>query len=266
MEVRFPFGHGLSYTRFEYGNIRLSAPRVAFDAPAPGGGGGPADAAAETTAQGAAQGAADVTVDVTVDVTNVGPVAGKEVVQLYVGREPERASAMRPLKELRAFAKVFLEPGESKSVTFTLGKPAFAYHDERIHGLHAPAGVYRVMAGRSSRDIAQVAEVEVAGAAAMPMRVTVNTALADIMRVEGGMELIGSLAGSGLSALEGSESAGGAGAGAGAGGSAAGGEGALGLQMDKMLPNMVPRAFAIFGSLDMTLEQMQELFDAKLNG
>ena len=87
----FPFGFGLSYTTFSYSSLRLSAQEI-----------GPDD-----------------TLQVSVDITNTGQRAGKEIVQLYV--RDEQASLQRPEKELKAFAKVQLEPGERKTVTLSIG-------------------------------------------------------------------------------------------------------------------------------------------------
>ncbi|WCO66824.1 glycoside hydrolase family 3 C-terminal domain-containing protein [Iamia majanohamensis] len=100
LPVRFPFGHGLSYTTFAVGAPTLSAPSFT----------------------------AGSTVEVTVEVTNTGDRAGSEVVQLYV-RPPARTAVPRPAQELRAWAKVHLGPGESTTVTMALGDRAFAWWD-----------------------------------------------------------------------------------------------------------------------------------------
>jgi beta-glucosidase len=100
MSVRYPFGFGLSYTEFDYSDLRLDKSEIAEG---------------------------DV-LTVTVDVTNTGKVAGKEVVQLYVAAE--KGEIIRPVRELRGFEKVWLSPGESKSVTFSLDLRAFSYWDE----------------------------------------------------------------------------------------------------------------------------------------
>ena len=98
-EVLFPFGHGLSYTEFEYSNLRLDKTEM-------------------TDAD---------TLTVTVDVKNVGKLKGKEVVQLYVA--PEKVKMIRPVRELKGFEKIELAPNEKKTVSFTLSKRAFAYWD-----------------------------------------------------------------------------------------------------------------------------------------
>ena len=118
----FPFGHGLSYTTFEYG-----APTVS----------------AKKTADGA--------VSVSVPVANTGTVAGAEVVQFYVS-DPE-ASVDRPVKELKGFCKVWLEPGETKSVSVDLTRASLSYFDAGKHSWTAEPGRFDVLVGASSADI-----------------------------------------------------------------------------------------------------------------
>jgi beta-glucosidase len=121
--VLFPFGHGLSYTRFKYADLELSQPSVDQGQP----------------------------VRVSLSVTNTGAVAGSEVVQLYVN--DIESSVYRPEQELRAFAKVALESGETRSVTFELGDRAFAVYDMTAHAWIVEAGEFEIRAGASSRDI-----------------------------------------------------------------------------------------------------------------
>lgn len=123
MDVLFPFGHGLSYTTFEYSNLRLSQ--------------------TEMTDQD--------TLKVTVTATNTGARAGKTVVQLYVG-DPE-STVLRPVRELKGFEKVELQPGESKDVMFLLDKRAFAYWNEELHDWHVETGEFVIELGQSSRAI-----------------------------------------------------------------------------------------------------------------
>jgi len=118
----FPFGYGLSYTRFEYKNLRVDPREV---------------------------GVAGV-VRVEVEVENVGGVEGDEVVQLYIGRE--YASVTRPLKELKGFKRVSLKPGERKKVVFVLHTDVLAYYDKDMKLVVEP-GEYKVMVGSSSEDI-----------------------------------------------------------------------------------------------------------------
>ena len=119
----FPFGFGLSYTSFDYDSLRLSAQEIS----------------------------PDDTLEVAIDVTNTGQRAGKEVVQVYVRDITSRLH--RPNKELKAFAKVYLEPGESKTVTLTLARDALAYYDDLVHAWVAEAGEFEVLVGSSSQEI-----------------------------------------------------------------------------------------------------------------
>ena len=226
MDVLFPFGHGLSYTRFEYGNLRLGSQRI-------------------TDAD---------TLDVSVDVTNVGPVAGKEIVQLYVAPKTKDDRVARPAKELRAFAKLGLMPGETKTARFTLDKSAFACYDPKAHGLRALPGVYGVMAARSSRDVALEAEVEVAGPAAHApaARATVNTPIRDIMRMEKGPEFMRQMM-SQFPDLQARLSDGGD------------GKNPLAAMFKKMLPEMLPRSLVMMGDGAFTIEMMQAALDKALN-
>jgi beta-glucosidase len=140
MPVLFPFGHGLSYTTFEY-----SAPRVA---------------------KAAYVDNEDVHAEVTV--TNTGKVAGSEVVQLYV--RDVKSSIDRPEKELKGFEKVHLAPGESKTVKFTLDRRAFAYYDVARKDWVVEEGDFELLFGSSSRDLRGSAHVKVSPAVAPPPR------------------------------------------------------------------------------------------------
>lgn len=151
MDVLFPFGYGLSYTTFSYSPVRLSAESIR-----------------DTD-----------TLTVSVDVTNTGEREGKEVVQLYVSAPS--CAVIRPVKELKGFEKVSLKPGETKTVTFTLDKRAFAYWETSIHDWHAPTGSYKLLIGSSSRDIHQSASVEVTSACSLPVHFTPDTCFGDIM-------------------------------------------------------------------------------------
>ena len=119
VEPAFPFGHGLSYTRFEYSNLSLRR--------------------------------SDVGVEVRLRVTNAGSRAGSEVVQVYV-RDVE-SSLNRPDKELKGFDKVELTPGASSEVTVTLGEDAFSYYDPDKGGWVQEPGEFSILVGSSSRDI-----------------------------------------------------------------------------------------------------------------
>ncbi len=121
--VLFPFGHGLSYTTFAYSNPRLSATEITdMD-----------------------------TLTVSVDVTNTGPVAGKEVAQVYV--HDRQSSLRRPYKELKGFAKIALQPGETKTVTITLDFRAFAFYHPGYKQWVAEDGAFDILIGASAADI-----------------------------------------------------------------------------------------------------------------
>lgn len=151
MEVLFPFGHGLSYTSFEYSNLRMSA-----------------DAIWDTD-----------TLTVSVDIKNTGNVTGKEVVQLYV-RNPKK-TAIRPVRELREFAKVFLKPKQTKTVTFTLTKRAFSYFNTEIHDWYVESGEYGIEIAASSRDIRVAGTVTVESTVKLPFHVDFNTTMDELL-------------------------------------------------------------------------------------
>jgi beta-glucosidase len=119
----FPFGHGLSYTKFTYDNLRVE-PR--FFSP-------------------------NTTVTVSVDVANTGLRPGKEAVQLYV--TDRKASLSRPAQELKAFQKIALHPGETKTVVFKLKKEAFSFYDPTRKRWVMEPGLFDLRLGSSSRDI-----------------------------------------------------------------------------------------------------------------
>ncbi|MBQ9927398.1 MAG: glycoside hydrolase family 3 C-terminal domain-containing protein [Lachnospiraceae bacterium] len=154
MNVLFPFGHGLSYTEFAYSNLKLSAESI------------------KDTDE----------LTVFVDVTNTGTREGKEVVQLYVS--DKESFVIRPVKELKGFEKVFLMPGETKTVTFTLNKRSFAYYNTQIHDWHVESGSFTIMIGKSSRDIVVTADVEVHSTVELPVFYTTDTPLGDVIKNE----------------------------------------------------------------------------------
>ncbi|WP_344221177.1 glycoside hydrolase family 3 C-terminal domain-containing protein [Kribbella sancticallisti] len=132
-EVSYPFGHGLSYTTFDYSDLVVE--------------------------QSGSHADGDLAITVKCTVTNTGRRKGKEVVQLYVG-DPE-ASVPRPERELKGFAKVELEPGESVEVGFTLGGRELSFWSELTHGWALEAGRFDFSVGASSRDLRLTASLEV---------------------------------------------------------------------------------------------------------
>lgn len=126
----FPFGHGLSYTTFAYENLRVSPARIKPGASA----------------------------TVSVDVTNTGKRAGDEVVQLYI-HDLQTNMVTRPVKELKGFRRITLQPGEKQSVTFTLTPEALSYLDENMDCV-VEAGLFDIMVGSSSAQV-QTVQLEV---------------------------------------------------------------------------------------------------------
>lgn len=161
MEVLFPFGHGLSYTSFLFSNLKVSQKRM------------------DDTEE----------LQVTVEVKNTGHCAGKEVVQLYVAA-PEDGEVIRPVRELRGFEKVELAPGERKTVSFRLGRRAFAYYDTEISDFRVPTGEYRIEIGRSSRDICLSEAVVVRDTSDKRIPITMDTTLGDILKLSGAKEIV----------------------------------------------------------------------------
>ncbi|MGC4081690.1 MAG: glycoside hydrolase family 3 C-terminal domain-containing protein [Vicinamibacterales bacterium] len=137
IEPLFPFGFGLSYTKFDYSPLRVAS-----------------------TGTGA-----DLTVTVECDVRNAGSRAGAEVVQLYVERVG--ADATRPPQELKAFAKIALAAGESKPVRLTLNARSFATYDPALPGWRLDAAAFRLHVGGSSRDHRQTADYRTPTAAVL---------------------------------------------------------------------------------------------------
>ena len=121
--VQFPFGHGLSYTTFEYSNAKAAKPSM--------------------TASG--------TLKVSVDVANTGDYDGAEIVQLYIA-DPE-ASIDRPAKELKGFEKVFLKAGQKKTVTFEIDAEDLSWFDADKHEWVAEPGEFQALFARSAGDV-----------------------------------------------------------------------------------------------------------------
>jgi len=138
MPVLFPFGYGLSYTAFEYSNAKVSAKNFK-----------------------------DVDgMTVTVDVTNTGNVAGKEIVQVYV--HDQKSGLVRPEKELKGFAKVELQPGETKSVSIQLDFRAFAFYHPEYKQWITEDGDFDILIAASSTDIRQTLTVTLESTLSLP--------------------------------------------------------------------------------------------------
>ena len=151
MEVLFPFGHGLSYTTFEYSSLKISAEEIR-----------------DTD-----------TLKVTATVKNTGSRFGKAVAQLYVG--DVESDALRPLRELKGFAKVALEPGESKEVAFILDKRSFAVWNEQIHDWYVESGDFTIQVGSSSRDLPLCGKVRVESTVELPKTYSMDSIFMDLM-------------------------------------------------------------------------------------
>ena len=151
MAVNFPFGHGLSYTSFAYSNLRLDR---------------------DTMTDGGR-------LTVSVDVTNTGSRAGKETVQLYVADKTD--SVQRPLRELKGFQKLSLEPGETKTAVMELDDRAFSWYSTELGEWYAAPGMYEILIGASSRDIRLSAPVRYETERRLPVRITLNTTVGELM-------------------------------------------------------------------------------------
>jgi beta-glucosidase len=143
----FPFGFGLSYTTFAYSDLQVSATGIR-----------------ETER-----------VSVAVKVKNTGRVAGKEVVQLYVHEQQTRV--VRPEKELKAFAKVTLQPGEEKVVQFDLSRRDFAYYDVSVHDWAVNPGKFDLLVGGSSKDLKLKQTIQMATTETPTQRLNRNSLL-----------------------------------------------------------------------------------------
>ena len=158
MDVLFPFGYGLSYTDFTYSNMKVTV-----------NGKNAADVAVITETD---------EIVVSADITNTGNCDGAEIVQLYI-KNPV-VYEIRPEKELRDFAKVFLKAGETKTVTFTLNARAFSYYETRIHDWYAESGDYEILLASSSRDIRLQDTVSITGSKKIPFVADYVTTCEDV--------------------------------------------------------------------------------------
>lgn len=163
MPVLFPFGHGLSYTRFSYEKMSLSA-----------------DEMLDTD-----------TLKVHVTVRNTGKLPGKEIVQLYVA--DHQTEVTRPLKELKGFAKGLLQPGEAKVFKFELNRRSFAYYDTGLSDWHVRTGTFDILAGASSREIRLRASVRVRSTDEPQKQFTMNSGVGDILECSGGESVLKTL-------------------------------------------------------------------------
>jgi beta-glucosidase len=160
IEPLFPFGYGLSYTTFEYEDLVLDKKEI-FDT--------------------------DI-LSVSVKVKNTGDRAGSEVVQLYVGDVD--SGVVRPIKELKGFEKIELQPGEQKTVTFKLNKRSFAYYDTQISDWHVETGDFVISAGRSSKEILLSERVRITSTTIIPKTYTYHSTMGDLAKNPIGAEIV----------------------------------------------------------------------------
>lgn len=161
LRTQYPFGYGLSYTTFAYGNLRLSASNFK-------------DSDGLT---------------VMVDVTNTGAVTGKEVVQLYVGRE--QTTLRCPPKQLKAFTKLELAPGQTKTATLTLDSRAFAYWHPAHHEWVVESGPVTILIGASAEDIRLSATAQLESTQNLPSLLNETSTIREWLTDRRGQQVFG---------------------------------------------------------------------------
>ena len=221
MPVNFPFGFGLSYTDFVYSNLQLSKNSIL-----------------DTD-----------TLEVSVNVTNTGKFPGKTVVQLYVS--DVESTVFRPVRELKNFEKVFLNPGETKTVTMTLDKRSFAYWNSDLHDWHVETGDFRIEVCTDSHTPVLSSLVKVESTVRVPKKYTVNSILMDLMDDPIAMKVLQPLVnGSPFGAIREQE------------GTTEAAEEAISADMAKaMMMNMPLRSIASFSGGALTYDGVQALVD-----
>lgn len=163
MAVQFPFGHGLSYTTFQHRDLKLDKAMMSDEE----------------------------ILTVSCKIRNTGNKFGKEAVQLYVS--DCESSVQRPEKELKAFQKVALMPGEEKEVVFRLDQRSFAYYEERIHDWYVEEGSFLIQIGASSRDIRLEGEVYVTATKELPVSFTKYSTMGEVMKTSQGQRVLGEI-------------------------------------------------------------------------
>ncbi len=151
MPVLFPFGYGLSYTKFSYGNLKQSTTEMTDDS----------------------------TMEVSVNVINEGSLTGKEVVQLYISK-PE-TKIPRPIRELKGFDKIEVKPGQRRNVTFTLDKRSFAYYDTELGDWYTEPGEYLIQFCKNANEVILETRVTVNPANPKPVVFTENSLYKDVL-------------------------------------------------------------------------------------
>ncbi|MEN8906270.1 MAG: glycoside hydrolase family 3 C-terminal domain-containing protein [Clostridiales bacterium] len=152
MDVLFPFGHGLSYTSFEYSNMKINKSKISDNDE----------------------------VEIIADITNTGKREGKEIIQLYISSI--NSNIIRPERELKEFTKIHLLPGEKKTVKFTLNKRAFAYFNTEINDWYVEDGSYNIEIGKSSRDIVLSRKISYTNNQPIKNIYTENSTFGDVLK------------------------------------------------------------------------------------
>ncbi len=160
IQVRFPFGHGLSYTTYSYSDLKVSREKLTDE---------------------------DL-LEVTCKIKNTGMREGKEAVQLYV--RDVKSTVERPVRELKGFQKVFLDPGEEKEIHFILDKRSFAYYETAISDWFVESGEFVIEVGASSRDIRLSKSVQVEGTVELPYCYTIRSPLCSLKKTVKGREVL----------------------------------------------------------------------------
>ncbi len=151
MPVLFPFGHGLSYTTFEYSDLNITS-----------------------------DSSDNFTYNVNLTIKNTGKIAGSEVVQLYVNNSLYTEN--RPEKELKGFKKIALDAGASAKISFNLDKRSFAFFNEECHDWFVPSGQYKIAVGSSSRDLRLCTDIDVKSDDKIPFKATDVSTCEDIFK------------------------------------------------------------------------------------
>ncbi len=151
--VLFPFGYGLSYTEFEYGELSLSQEEFREND----------------------------CIKVRVPVKNTGARAGKALIQLYVEPDKNTYAAARPLRELKAFSRTELRPGEEKIVELSIDRDAFVFYDKDIHDWHLAPGLYKIQVGSDCESILREKELRVFSENKKTPAVSRNSLIGDLL-------------------------------------------------------------------------------------
>lgn len=164
-DVLFPFGFGLTYSDFTLTDLKING----ADAP--------------SSPESAPEIPADQDITVSFTLTNTGKFPAAQVPQLYISTENVAdCEDTRPLRELKDFEKIYLEPGSSKEVTFHLNRRSFAYFSEETHDWFVPSGIYGIMIGTSSRDFDLVSYINIRSDDRIPFHAGTYTTVNDVLK------------------------------------------------------------------------------------